>query len=267
MAQRETSGDRAARTAAIVAGLAHDYAEAECALRHRDAFELLVATILSAQCTDARVNLVTPELFRRWPNAAALAAAPQAELEDVVHSTGFFRNKAKNLVGMARAVVERHAGRIPDTMDALLALPGVARKTANVVLGTWFRKNEGVVVDTHVGRVARRLALTRHDDPAKVETDLMALLPRAEWTAFSHRVILHGRRICDARKPKCAACSLRELCPSREDEMPQSGAASGVAKPARRGALKSAATAPSKATSKASARTPATTTARSRKGR
>jgi endonuclease III len=216
-ARRETRDELLRRAGAIVSRLAEDYDEAECALVHRSAYELLVATILSAQCTDARVNMVTPPFFLRWPDAASLAAARQEEVEEAVHSTGFFRNKAKNLIGMARAVVEHHGGQVPDTMEALLHLPGVARKTANVLLGTWFRKAEGVVVDTHVGRIAGKLRLTREKDPAKVERDLMALLPREEWTAFSHRVILHGRRICVARKPKCAACSLRELCPSRED--------------------------------------------------
>jgi endonuclease-3 len=225
-ARRETKDALRKRAAAVTAALAADYPEADCALRHRNAFELLAATILSAQCTDVRVNMVTPELFRRWGDAPALAAARQEDVEEVIHSTGFFRNKAKNLLGMANALVERHGGEVPDTMDALTALPGVARKTANVVLGTWFGKAEGVVVDTHVGRIAGKLALSRETDPAKIEADLMDLLPRAEWTAFSHRVILHGRRICDARRPKCAACSLRELCPSREDLPPAAGASS-----------------------------------------
>jgi endonuclease-3 len=215
--RRESREERRLRAAAITAALALDYPGAECALVHRGAYELLVATILSAQCTDARVNVVTPPFFRRWPDARALAAARQEEVEGAVHSTGFFRNKAKNLIGMAKAVVERHGGEVPDAMEALLELPGVARKTANVLLGTWFRKAEGVVVDTHVGRIAGKLRLSREEDPAKVERDLMDLLPREEWTAFSHRVILHGRRICVARRPKCPACSLRELCPSRED--------------------------------------------------
>ncbi|MCE9634827.1 MAG: endonuclease III [Planctomycetes bacterium] len=229
--RRESAAARAARAAratAILAALEQGYPEAECALLHRNAFELLVATILSAQCTDARVNMVTPELFRRWPDARALASATQADVEKVIHSTGFYRNKAKNLLGMAQAVVERHGGDVPDTMDALTALPGAARKTANVVLGTWFKKAEGVVVDTHVGRVAGKLVLTIEADPAKIERDLMELLPRSAWTSFSHRVILHGRRICDARKPKCAACSLREMCPSRQDEAPPSAAAAKV---------------------------------------
>lgn len=213
---RETKDGRQARVRRILAALAADHPSAECALRHRSAYELLVATILSAQCTDARVNLVTPALFRRWPDARALAAAEPSEVEPVVRSTGFYRNKARNLVAMARRVVEAHGGEIPSTMEELTELPGVARKTANVLLGTWFRKDEGVVVDTHVGRIAKRLGLTRHVDPVKVERDLMAVLPRAEWTAFSHRVILHGRAVCVARKPRCAQCSLRADCPSAE---------------------------------------------------
>lgn len=219
--RRKTRDDLRLRAAAVTAALAADYPEADCALLHRNAFELLAATILSAQCTDARVNMVTPGLFRRWPDARALAGARQEDVEAVVRSTGFFRNKAKNLIGMARALVERHGGEVPDAMDDLIALPGVARKTANVVLGTWFHRAEGVVVDTHVARISGRLGLSRATDPAKIERDLMDLLPRAEWTGFSHRVILHGRRVCDARKPKCAVCSLRDLCPSRR--VPESG--------------------------------------------
>jgi len=233
--RRETKDALRRRAAAVTAALTAGYPEADCALRHRDAFELLAATILSAQCTDARVNMVTPELFRRWPDAAALAAARQEDVEEVIHSTGFFRNKEKNLIGMATALVGRHGGQVPDTMDALTALPGVARKTANVVLGTWFGKAEGVVVDTHVGRIAGRLGFSSSADPGKIEEALMDLLPRAGWTAFSHRVILHGRRICDARKPKCAVCSIRELCPSRQDEP-------AAARPAR--PVKSARSAP-----------------------
>jgi endonuclease-3 len=216
-ARRETKQETRERAARIVAALADEYRDARCALDHRNAYELLVATILSAQCTDARVNMVTPAFFRRWPDPASLAAAPQEEVESVVHSTGFFRNKARNLRGMAQALVASHGGRVPDTMEELTALPGVARKTANVVLGTWYGKCEGVVVDTHVARLSSKLGLTRHDDPVKIERDLMAILPRPEWTMFSHRVILHGRRVCDARKPRCSVCSLRELCPSRED--------------------------------------------------
>lgn len=212
---RETKQARASRAGRIAAALAAAYPEAECALRHENPFQLLVATILSAQCTDARVNMVTPELFRRWPDAKALAAAPQEDLERVIHSTGFFRNKAKNLIGMAAALVERHGGAVPRSMDELTALPGVARKTANVLLGTAFGRNDGVVVDTHVSRIAQRLGLTREEDPVKIERDLMDVLPRDGWTAFSHRTILHGRRICDARKPRCGECTLRDDCPGR----------------------------------------------------
>ncbi len=201
----------------LIEALRAAYPVAECALRHGDAFQLLAATILSAQCTDARVNLVTPELFRRWPTPAALAGASQAEVEGVVRSTGFFRNKAKSLRGMAAALRDRHGGAVPRTMDELTALPGAARKTANVVLGTAFGIAEGVVVDTHVKRIARRLGLTRHADPVKVERDLMAALPREEWTMFSHRLIHHGRRVCTARSPKCGACPVADLCPSREE--------------------------------------------------
>ena len=245
--RRETRDERRSRAAAVTAALAEDYPEAVCALLHRNAFELLVATILAAQCTDARVNMVTPGLFRRWPDAAALAVARQEDVEEVIHSTGFFRNKAKNLLGMARALVERHGGQVPDEMEALTALPGVARKTANVVLGTWFRRAEGVVVDTHVLRIAGRLGFTRETDPVKIERELMDLLPRDGWTEFSHRVILHGRRICDARKPKCAVCSLRELCPSRRE--PEDAAASprkAQGKTARKAAAKKPSRKPSK---------------------
>ena len=208
---------RLERAGEVVAALARDYPEAECALIHDGPFQLLVATILSAQCTDARVNLFTLELFRRWPDAVALAAASQDEVEEVVRSTGFYRNKATNLRGMAEALVARHGGEVPRDIEALVALPGVARKTANVVLGTSFGLPMGVVVDTHVHRIAHRLGLSSEHDPNKVERDLIELLPRDEWTAFSHRVILHGRRVCVARSPPCADCSLREGCPSRQD--------------------------------------------------
>jgi endonuclease-3 len=201
------------RAAAIVSGLKKLYPEATCELDHENAFQLLCATILSAQCTDARVNLVTPFLFRRWPTPAALAAAEPSELEDVIRSTGFFRNKTKSLLGMARALVEHHGGKVPKSMEEMLELPGVARKTANVVLGTAYGIASGVVVDTHVQRLSRLLGLTRNDDPKKIEADLMAVLPKEEWIDFSHRLIWHGRRVCAARKPNCAACPLP--CPSR----------------------------------------------------
>ena len=202
------------RTRHIVKALTDAYPKVECALRHDDALQLLAATILSAQCTDVRVNQVTPELFRRCPTARHYAAAKQSTLESLIRSTGFFRNKARSLKGMGRTLVERFGGEVPGTMDELLLIPGVARKTANVVRGTWFGKAAGVVVDTHVTRIASRLALTSHADPRKIELDLIRLLPRQEWISFSHRMIWHGRRICSARRPKCMDCSLREWCPT-----------------------------------------------------
>ncbi len=200
----------------LLARLAAAYPDADCALEHRAPFELLVATILSAQCTDARVNLVTPALFAKYQWPAAYLGVPIAELEQDIHSTGFFRNKAKAIRGAAQLVVEQFGGELPRTMEELLTLPGVARKTANVVLGTAFGLAEGIAVDTHVRRLAFRLGLTRHDDPEKIERDLMAQVPRDQWITFSHRLILHGRQVCHARKPACAACALAELCPSRE---------------------------------------------------
>ncbi len=194
--------------------LAGAYPDAHCALEHRDAYQLLVATILSAQCTDVRVNLVTPALFARFPDAAALAEADRSEVETLITSTGFFRNKAKSLVGMARAVVDRHGGAVPRTMEELTQLPGVGRKTANVVLGNVFGMNDGIVVDTHVARLAKRMGLTRDTDPVKIERALMPLFPRSQWTMLSHLLIEHGRRVCDARKPKCAECVVADLCPS-----------------------------------------------------
>jgi endonuclease-3 len=173
-----------------------------------------VATILSAQCTDKRVNLVTPVLFSTFPDARALAAAPMRRLLAIIRSTGFYRNKAKSIVGMARALLERHGGAVPKTMQDLVALPGIGRKTANVILGTAFGLNEGVVVDTHVARLARRLGLTRQADPVRIETALMPLFPRESWTMLSHVMIWHGRRVCHARKPLCAECALNDICPS-----------------------------------------------------
>jgi len=202
------------RVRKIVKLLAASYGDATCALIHSNALQLLVATILSAQCTDVRVNLVTKELFKRYKTAKDFADADPKELEQAVRSTGFFRSKAKSIRGAARLLVEKHDGQVPDTMEELLELPGVARKTANVVLGTWFKKASGVVVDTHVHRIARRLQLTREDEPKKIEQDLMNLLPPEEWIAFSHRVIWHGRRLCTARKQKCGECPLAEVCPS-----------------------------------------------------
>jgi endonuclease-3 len=210
----ESKAARQARAAEILHRLRQRYPDAECELVHADAYQLLVATILSAQCTDARVNMVTPALFRRYPDARALAAADQADVEALIRSTGFFRTKAKSLVGMARAVVERHGGAIPRTMEELRVLPGVGRKTANVVLGNAFGINEGVTVDTHVGRIAKLLRLTRHDDPGKVEQDLMPLVPRADWALVSHLLIFHGRRTCIARRPRCGECVLADLCPA-----------------------------------------------------
>ncbi len=183
-------------------------------LDHQNAYQLLVATILSAQSTDKMINTITPAVFASYPDAAALAKAEPAELEPIIYKSGFYRNKAKNLIGMARAVVEHHGGVIPDTMEALTSLPGVARKTANVVLGSAMGKNVGVVVDTHVARVAQRLGLTAEADPVKIEQDLMQILPQAQWTDFAHRVIWHGRRVCGAKAPDCDHCSLAPHCPS-----------------------------------------------------
>jgi endonuclease III len=198
----------------IVRTLARVYGDAHCALVHSTALELLVATILSAQCTDHRVNSVTKDLFKKYRSAKDFAESDVKVLEQDIRSTGFFRNKAKNIQGAARLLVEKHGGEVPSTMDELLELPGVARKTANVVLGTWFRKATGVVVDTHVHRISRRLQLTREDDPRKIEQDLMKLLPMEEWINFSHRLIWHGRRVCAARKPKCGECPIAGECPS-----------------------------------------------------
>lgn len=203
-----------ARTLRVTAGLARLYPEAECALNHSSALELLVATILSAQCTDVRVNQVTGPLFKKYRNAQEFAGADPSELEQAVRSTGFFRNKAKSIRGAARLLVEKHGGEVPSTMDELLELPGVARKTANVVLGTWFKQAVGVVVDTHVLRITRLLGLTQQEDPKRIERDLMELLPREEWINYSHRLIWHGRKVCVARRPRCGECALSKECPS-----------------------------------------------------
>jgi endonuclease-3 len=208
------TGAAKVRSPAILDRLKHAYPDARCALDHRNAFELLVATILSAQTTDVRVNLVTPKLFSRYPNAAALARARQADVEAIIKSTGFFRNKARSIIGMAQAVVANHGGKVPGTMDELLTLPGVGRKTANVVLGNAFGLNEGVVVDTHVARLSKLLGLTRQTDPVKIEQALMKLFPRDDWALLSHLLIFHGRRVCIARRPKCGECVLADLCPS-----------------------------------------------------
>ncbi len=201
----------------IVSQLKRMYPRARCTLDFTNPFELLIATMLSAQSTDARVNIVTKSLFRKYPDPPAFASASQVDMERDVRQTGFFRNKAKAVIAASRAIVENHGGEVPRTMEELTALPGVGRKTANVVLGNAFKSAVGVVVDTHVARVAGRLGLTSHSDPEKIEQDLMKLIPPKEWTAFSHRLIAHGRAICIARKPKCSECRLNELCPSAEE--------------------------------------------------
>lgn len=188
------------------------YPDVTCALTHASPWELLVATILSAQSTDVNVNRVTPELFRKYPNVQAFAALAPEQLEPDVRSTGFFRNKSKSVVGAAKKIVEEFGGQVPDEIEKLLTLPGVARKTANVVLGTWFKKAEGVVVDTHVHRISRRLELTKENDPPKIEQDLVKILPRDRWILFSHQIIWHGRKLCFARKPKCVDCALENIC-------------------------------------------------------
>ena len=202
------------RVGAILDALAKTYPDAVCALNHRSAWELTVATILSAQCTDARVNLVTPALFARYPTPQDMAAASLPELEGMIRTTGFFRNKSKSIQGAAQAVVEAYGSEVPQTMEELLTLPGVARKTANVVLGSWFEIAVGVVVDTHVLRISRRLELTAETTPEKVEQDLMRVIPQDQWIDYSHRIIHHGRQICVARVPKCADCTLETLCNS-----------------------------------------------------
>ena len=202
------------RAPEILARLAAAYPGAKCSLDFETPFQLLVATILSAQCTDKRVNMVTPSLFASYPTPGALAAAKREELENQIKTTGFFRNKAKSLLGVAGAIDTKHRGEVPATLDELVALPGVGRKTANVILGNAFGKNEGIVVDTHVARVTRRLGLTANTDPVKIEQDLMPLFPREQWTALAHYLIEHGRQICEARLPKCSRCPLCDLCPS-----------------------------------------------------
>lgn len=212
---RESKAARQVRTLEIVRRLAETYPVAECALHHGNPFELLAATILSAQCTDERVNMVTPELFRRYPDAKSLAAANQADVEEIIRSTGFFRAKAGNLIGMARGVMEHFGGELPHTIAELITLPGVGRKTANVLLGTAFGIASGVVVDTHVKRITNLLGLTTSTDAEQIERDLMALVPQTEWVNFAHRLIHHGRRICIARRPKCLECPLLPNCPRR----------------------------------------------------
>jgi len=200
------------RAQKVIAALAELYPDAHCALDHRTPIQLLVATILSAQCTDARVNLVTPALFARYKTVRDFAGADASELERLIASTGFFRNKAKNIIACCRAILDRHNGEVPGTLEELVQLPGVGRKTANVILGNAFGV-PGITVDTHVGRLSRRLGLTAHDDPVKVEFDLMALVPEADWTMFSHRLIFHGRRVCAARTPDCGGCAMSRFCP------------------------------------------------------
>jgi endonuclease-3 len=206
--------DEPQRIARLVAGLEELYPDAHCELDYRGPFQLLVAVILSAQCTDKRVNLVTPALFARFPDAAAMAAADVGELQELIKSTGFYRNKAKSILGAARAILEDHRGKVPQSMDELLELPGVARKTANVILGTAFGRNDGFVVDTHVARLSERLGLTRERDPVKIERDLCGKLPQSKWTQLGHQLIWHGRRVCFARKPDCGGCALQPDCPS-----------------------------------------------------
>jgi endonuclease-3 len=215
-ARRESARARRQRTGEILARLRREHPDAHTALDHRDAFELLVATILSAQCTDKRVNEVTPALFRRFPTPRELAGASLAELEELVRTTGFYHNKARALLGLGQALVTEHGGKVPATMEELRRLPGVGRKTANVVLGNAFGQNVGVVVDTHVQRLSRRLGLTAETDPEKIERDLMDLVPQRDWTLWSNLLIAHGRKVCQARRPLCASCVVADLCPSAE---------------------------------------------------
>jgi endonuclease-3 len=209
---KESTSERKARARRITRELFKAHPDARCALDHRNAFELLCATVLSAQCTDERVNRVTPALFERFPDAKALAAARPRELEKLIKSTGFYKSKTKSLIGFARALAENHRGRVPATMEELVELPGVGRKTANVILGNVY-DTPGIVVDTHVARVSQRLELTANTDPVKIESDLMELVARKDWTKFSHAMIFHGRRICVARKPRCPICPLFDDCP------------------------------------------------------
>jgi len=202
--------------AAILQTLRATYPDAYCELNHDGPFQLLIATILSAQCTDVRVNMVTPALFKKYPDARHLAAAKQEDVEDLIRSTGFFRNKAKNLIAAAQALVEHHHGEVPRDLEPLTRLPGVGRKTANVVLGNAFGIEAGIVVDTHVARLSKRLGLTKHTDPVKIEKDLIKAIPQDAWTLWSHLLIWHGRRRCSARKPDCPNCELRTLCPSAD---------------------------------------------------
>jgi endonuclease III len=209
-------GTDPARVRAILKGLDEAYPAATCALKHENAFQLLISTILSAQCTDERVNQVTATLFKKYPNAKAFAYANPSELEQDIRPTGFFRNKTKSIMAASKKIVEEFHGQVPQSMEQILTLPGVARKTANVVLGTAFGIASGVVVDTHVTRLAQRLDLTKNNDPKKIEQDLMAVIPQDRWILFSHQLIWHGRRVCQARKPKCIECNLEKLCYSKD---------------------------------------------------
>jgi len=209
-------GTDPARVRAILKGLDEAYPNATCALNHDNAFQLLIATILSAQCTDERVNQVTATLFKKYPDSKSFAYANPSELEQEIRPTGFFRNKTKSVIGASKKIVEEFGGQVPQSMEQLLTLPGVARKTANVVLGTGFGIASGVVVDTHVTRLSQRLDLTKNDDPKKIEQDLMAVIPKDHWILFSHQLIWHGRRVCQARKPKCIECNLAKLCYSKD---------------------------------------------------
>jgi len=204
------------RVAAILAKLDQAYPNATCELNHKNAFELLIATILSAQCTDVRVNQVTETLFQKYPDAKAFAFATPSELEQEIRPTGFFRNKTKSVMGASKAMLEKFGGEVPRTMDEILTLPGVARKTGNVVLGTAYGIPSGIVVDTHVQRISNRLDLTRNEDPKKIEQDLMQVIPKDKWILFSHQIIWHGRRICQARKPKCVECNMESLCYAKD---------------------------------------------------
>jgi endonuclease III len=204
------------RVAAILAKLDEAYPNATCELNHKNAFELLIATILSAQCTDVRVNQVTPTLFKKYPDAKSLAYASPSELEQEIRPTGFFRNKTKSVMGASKGIIENFGGEVPRTMEQILTLPGVARKTANVVLGTAYGIPSGIVVDTHVQRIANRLDLTRNEEPKKIEQDLMQVIPKEKWIEFSHQIIWHGRRICQARKPRCVQCNLESLCYAKD---------------------------------------------------
>jgi endonuclease-3 len=228
--------DRAVRAAAVLQKLRTTYPDAHCELNHRGAFQLLVATILSAQCTDVRVNMVTPALFKKYPDAKSLAAAQQEDVEDLIRSTGFFRNKAKNLIAAAKSLVQKHHGEVPKDLETLTHLPGVGRKTANVVLGNAYGIEAGIVVDTHVARLSKRLGLTKHTDPVKIENDLIKVVPRESWTLWSHLLIWHGRRRCSARKPDCPNCELNALCPSADShaEVPRAKRSGALTRPVKR---------------------------------